>query len=71
MIAMGKSTDLITVVDVANDLGLTASRVGQIARTLRVGTIVGNIRILTRDEAEEIKAFPRVMGRPKKTQNQT
>jgi hypothetical protein len=69
MVAMAKQPKLYTVRDAADALGVTGGRVRQLVVQHDIGEIYGNTRLLTEEDLRKLKQIPRVMGRPKKSQN--
>ena len=49
---------IYTTAEVADRLGKTHGRISQIARQLNLGEIVGNTRIFTQDDVDQIEAMP-------------
>lgn len=59
--------DIYTVREAARILGVSDSRVRQLALHHKIGTLHGGARLFDSSEIERLKAIPRVMGRPRKT----
>lgn len=52
--------ELTTVRDVAADLGVHKATINRIAKEYSLGKIVGNLRILTKAEAQKLKGICKV-----------
>jgi excisionase family DNA binding protein len=60
-----KAAEIMTVEEVARELGLSARRVRQFCNEGRIGTRRGWQWLITRDELESFKRQYRPCGRPK------
>ena len=61
--------ELLTVKQVAKELGLSENRVREFCQEGRLGEKVGHQWIITRAELEEFKQIPRKRGNPRKHLN--
>jgi len=49
---------------VADELGISSSRVRRIARMLGIGQRIGQVWVFTAADVARLKAYPRTPGRP-------
>jgi hypothetical protein len=58
--------ELMSIKDAAAEMGITPERMRGLCKTYKVGTRIGRMWVLTRQEVDWLKSLDRSPGRPKK-----